>query len=165
MNTLTIRAAGPDDLSAIEAIEQRCFHGSRRSSRRALAHSLNSPAQTVWVAVDRVDGERQVAGAMILHHHPRSIRIYSLAVLPAFRGTGTGRRLVQRAVALTRKTGRIRVTLEADRRNKVLTGWYERFGFETYRILKDYYSPGRHAVRMRLEFKPASKGEPARVRS
>jgi ribosomal protein S18 acetylase RimI-like enzyme len=95
---------------------------------------------------------------MVLHHHLLSIRIYSLAVLPAFRGSGTGRRLVQCAIALARKTGRTSVTLEADRRNKALTGWYETFGFQHHRILRDYYSPGRHAARMRLSLNPALKG-------
>ena len=150
MSTLGIRSAKPADLSAIEAIENRCFHASRRSSRRSLKHSLHSPTQSVWVAVGRMDGAAQVAGSMTLYHYRLSIRIYSLAVLPAFRGTGTGRQLVQRAIALARETGRVSVTLEADRRNKVLTGWYEQFGFEVDRVLKDYYSPGRHAVRMRL---------------
>ncbi|MBI9020131.1 MAG: GNAT family N-acetyltransferase [Verrucomicrobia bacterium] len=150
MSTLRIRSAKPADLPAVEAIENRCFSASRRSSLRALKHSLHSPVQSVWVAVGRIDGQRQIAGVMILYHHRLSVRIFSLAVLPAFRGSGVGRRLVQRAVALSRKTGRTSVTLEADRRNKVLTAWYEQFGFETYRILKDYYSPGRHAVRMRL---------------
>jgi ribosomal protein S18 acetylase RimI-like enzyme len=158
MNVLTIRSAKPTDLPAIEAIEKRCFHASRRSSRRALKHSLTSPTQSVWVAVGCLDGKRQVAGAMVLYHHLLSIRIYSLAVLPAFRGSGVGRRLVQRAVGLARKSGRFSVMLEADRRNKILTGWYETFGFQIYRILKDYYSPGRHAVRMRLKLKPALKG-------
>jgi ribosomal protein S18 acetylase RimI-like enzyme len=161
MSTIQIRAATREDLQAIEAIEKRCFSAERRSSLRALRHSLQSPAQSVWVAVGRLDGRRQIAGVLVLHHHLLSIRIYSLAVLPAFRGNGTGRRLVQRAVTLARKTERSSVTLEADRRNKVLTGWYETFGFETYRILKDYYSPGRHAVRMRL----ALKGGRARGRS
>jgi ribosomal protein S18 acetylase RimI-like enzyme len=165
MSILTIRSAKPTDLSAIEAIEKRCFSGVRRSSPRALKHSLKSPAQSVWVAVGRIDGRRQIAGVMILHHHLLSIRIYSLAVLPAFRGSGTGRRLVQRAIALACKTGRLRVTLEADRRNKVLIGWYERFGFEVHRVLKEYYSPGRHAARMRLSFKPALKGGRVRGRS
>lgn len=165
MNTLTIRAARLGDLPAIEAIENRCFHPSRRSSRRALRHSLRSPAQSVWVAIGPLAGKRQVAGVLVLHHHLRSIRIYSLAVLPAFRGSGGGRRLVHRAIALARKTGRTSVTLEADRRNKVLTGWYERFGFEVYRVLKNYYSPSRHAVRMRLVLDPALKGGRVRVGS
>lgn len=158
MSTLSIRSAKLPDLPAIEAIENRCFHASRRSSRRALRHSLCSPSQSVWVAVGRLDGKPQIAGAMVLHHHRLSIRIYSLAVLPPFRGGGVGRRMVHRALALARKSGRSSVTLEADRRNRVLTGWYETFGFEIHRVLKDYYSPGRHAVRMILSLKPALKG-------
>ncbi|MDD3276354.1 MAG: N-acetyltransferase [Kiritimatiellales bacterium] len=165
MSTLTIRSAKPADLPFIEAIENRCFHASRRSSLRALKHSIHSPTQSVWVAVGRLDEKRQIAGVMILHHHLLSIRIYSLAVLPAFRGSGVGRRLVHRAVALAKKTGRSSVTLEADRRNKVLTEWYENFGFKIHRILKDYYSPGRHAVRMRLDINSALKGGRVRGRS
>lgn len=158
MSTVIIRPAEMSDLSAVEAIENRCFHASRRSSRRALRHSLTSPAQSVWLAVGGLNGTQQIAGALVLHHHRLSIRIYSLAVLPAFRGNGAGRRLVQKAVELAQASGRSSVTLEADRRNKVLTGWYEGFGFKTDRILRDYYSPGRHAVRMRLLLKPALKG-------
>ncbi|MCC7299903.1 MAG: GNAT family N-acetyltransferase [Verrucomicrobia bacterium] len=159
MSILTIRSAKPADLAAIEEIEKRCFSAMRRSSHRALKHSLKSPTQSVWVASGRIDGKPQVAGAMVLHHHRLSIRIYSLAVLPTFRGSGVGRRLVNRAIKLAHKTDRTSITLEADRRNKVLTGWYETFGFQTYRVLKDYYSPGRHAVRMmRLIVKPALKG-------
>lgn len=158
MSTVTIRSAEPSDLPAVAAIETRCFHASRRSSRRALRHSLSSPSQSVWLAISPSDGRRRVAGAMVLHHHRLALRIYSVAVLPEFRGNGAGRRLVNYAISLARKTGRSSVTLEADRRDRVLTAWYEGFGFETYRILRDYYSPGRHAVRMRLSLKPALKG-------
>lgn len=146
MKTLSVRAAEAGDLSAIEAIEKRCFRGSRRSSRRSLANSLRSPAQSVWIA--EINGE--TAGAMILHHRPQSIRIYSLGVLPPFRGSGAGRRLVKMAIALGRTLGMQSVALEADRRNKILVGWYEDLGFEVSAVLKDYYSSGRHAVRMRL---------------
>lgn len=158
MNTLSVRSAVPEDLPAIEQIENRCFRGSRRASRRSLKHSLVSPSQSVWVAVARHDGRRQVAGAMVLHHHERSVRIYSLAVLPPFRGSGAGRLLVQQAVKEARRSGRGFVTLEADRRNRVLTGWYERLGFQLVRVLKDYYSPGRHAVRMQQALEPKRAG-------
>ncbi len=158
MNTCIVRAAVPSDLPAIEAIERRCFHASRRSSRRSLARSLRSSSQSVWVAVCRSNSPRQVVGAMVLRHYRLSLRIYSLGVLPAFRGSGVGRMLVQQAVRMARKGGRQVVSLEADRRNKVLTGWYETFGFETVCILKDYYSPGRHAVRMRFVLNSHIKG-------
>jgi hypothetical protein len=43
---------------------------------------LVSPS--VWVAV----AGRETVGAMVLYHHPRSIRIFSIAVLSDFRGGG-----------------------------------------------------------------------------
>jgi ribosomal protein S18 acetylase RimI-like enzyme len=158
MSTLTIRSATPADLPTIEKIEIRCFSVSRRSSRRALKHSLTSASQSVWVAEDHTRGNSQIAGAMTLHHRLLSIRIYSVAVLPAFRRSGVGRQMVKHAITLAQRTGRSAVTLEADRRNRTLTGWYETFGFETLRVLKDYYSQGRHAVRMRMELNSALKG-------
>lgn len=158
MNPISIRAANPADLPVIEAIERRCFSPCRRFSRDSLQHSLRSPAQSVWVAIGRLNGRRQIAGVMILRRYHYSIRIMSLAVVPAFRGSGIGRKLVQRAVLLARRTGFDCLILEADRRNSVLTGWYEGFGFQACQRLNDYYSPGRHAVRMRLKLKGARRG-------
>lgn len=163
MNTLIVRLAELNDLDVVEAIEKSCFHVSRRSSRRALRHSLCSPAQSVWVAVCDLNGSPQVIGAMVLHHRSHSIRIYSLGVLPMFRGDGAGRRLVKMAIALARTRGKRAVVLEADRRNKALVGWYEGLGFSITEVLRDYYSPHRHAVRMRMELKPVLKGGRARV--
>lgn len=154
---LVIRAARPSDLEGIEAVERLCFPMHWRSSRKSLSRSLVSPAQSVWVAVVRQPGGLQVVGAMILHHHRRSIRIFSLAVLPEFRRGGTGRRLVNCAVRLARRTGRPFVTLEADRFNPELTAWYAAQGFETVRILENYYSPGHDAVRMRRTLQPARR--------
>lgn len=158
MKNLIIRSAIASDGAAIEAIENRCFHASRRSSRRAIRRSLRSKAQRVWVAVDENVEPPLVVGAMILHAHSRALRIFSLAVLPSYRGSGLGRRLVEQALAEARRTGRQAVTLEADRRNRILTDWYAAFGFTPIRQLPDYYAPGRHAVRMRLSLQGASGG-------
>ena len=152
-----IRSAVPADLPVLESIERRCFTAARRSSHRALQYSLNSSFQQVFLAISRAAGVRGVAGAMTLYNYPRSIRIYSVAVLPEFRNAGAGRKLVNRAILLARRSGRNFVSLEADRRNRRLIAWYESFGFETVRVLKDYYSPGRDAVRMRLCLKTAER--------
>ena len=166
MSTPSIRSATPADLPAIEAIENRCFPAARRSTRRGLRLSLRSPTQSVWVATGRLDGgRREVAAAMILHHHPRTLRIYSLAVLPAFRGAGIGRRLVARVQTLARRSGRQRVSLEADVRRSVLIRWYRTLGFETVRRLPDYYGPGRHAVRMQWIVQPTRREDRKHGRS
>ncbi len=162
MSTISIRPATMGDLPAIEVIEKSCFPADRRSSLRALRYSLKSPAQSVWVAVA---GQREIAGAMILYHHPRSIRIFSIAVLSAFRGAGAGRRLMEQALTLARRADCTAVTLEADQHDRRLTSWYEKFGFRIKKTLSDYHSPGAHAVHMRLTLKTALKGGRVRGRS
>jgi ribosomal protein S18 acetylase RimI-like enzyme len=161
MNAIRIRAARQTDLPALDLIEKSCFPADRRSDPRALRRGLKSPFQSVWTAVS---GGGSV-GAMVLYHYPKSIRIYSLAVLPDFRRGGAGRRLVQRAAAIARQSGRTAVTLEAEQSNRRLIEWYGAFGFETKRVLKNYYSPGRHAVRMRLIVSPAPNEGVMRGRS
>lgn len=161
MSTIHIRAAKLEDLPAIEQIEEICFHGDLRSSPRALRHSFKSPIQSVWVAVVG----REIAGAMVLYHHPRSIRIFSIAVLPAFRGGGAGRRMMGKALVLAKKADCAAVTLEAEHSRRALISWYEKFGFAVEKTLRDYHSSGRHAVRMRLDMKTAQQGGRVRGRS
>lgn len=155
MSTIHIRAATLEDLPAIEAIEKSCFHADLRVSPRALRYSFKSPIQSVWAAVS---GRNKTIGAMVLYHHPRSIRIFSIAVLPAFRGSGAGRQMMEKALAAARLAGCAAVTLEAERSKRKLISWYEKFGFEIRQTLRDYHSSGRHAVRMRLALEPALKG-------
>ncbi len=162
MSTIHIRAATLEDLLAIEVVEKTCFPSDRHSSRRALRYSLKSPTQSVWMAVtDR----KETVGVMVLYHHSRSLRIFSVAVLESFRGGGAGRQLVDYALALARQTGCDAVTLEAEHGNSKLVNWYEKFGFKIKQTLQEYYSPGCHAVRMRLILKPALKGGRVRGRS
>jgi [ribosomal protein S18]-alanine N-acetyltransferase len=161
MSTIHIRAATQKDLPAIEQIEESCFHDDLRSSPRALRHSLKSPTQSVWVAV----AGRATVGAMVLYHHPRSIRIFSIAVLSDFRSGGAGRRMMEKALTLARCAGCAAITLEAEQSNSALISWYEKFGFEIKKTLRHYHALDRHAVRMRLELKPALKGGRVRGRS
>lgn len=149
MSILTITAAGPGDLAEIQAIEDRCFPPTRRSSPRALRRSLSSPTQSVWVARKTFDGGAQTVGAMVVYLHQRSLRIFSLAVLPDDRTRGVGRRLLDEAVELATRTGRSSILLEADAGDQGLLDWYRRAGFEVHRFLNDYYAPEAHAVRMR----------------
>jgi len=162
MSTIHIRPATLEDIPAIEVIENSCFPADRRSSLRALQYSLKSKSQSVWVAVaDR----NEIAGAMILYHHARSIRIFSIGVLAAFRGAGAGQQMMEKALTLARRAGCDAVTLEADEHDRRLTGWYEKFGFKIKKTLSDYHSPGAHAVHMRLTLNTALKGGRVRGRS
>ncbi|MCC5849217.1 MAG: GNAT family N-acetyltransferase [Verrucomicrobia bacterium] len=144
-----VRAACPEDLPGIARVESQCFPVERRSSRRAMRQSLRSPTQSVWVLGRGSD----VFGAMVLFHHPKSLRIYSIAVAPECRGTGGGRRLVRMALALARRSGRQTVTLEADANDTRLVNWYASLGFCVYGPPLTGYYPDGDAVRMRAKVK------------
>jgi len=149
MKSVTLTIGDPGDLEAVESVENGCFSGVRRSSRRALLFGLRSPTQRFWIAWGRNHGgTRQVAGVLTLHLRRHSVRIYSLAVMPDFRGSGLGRRLVEKAISEAKRRGSRYVSLEAERKSTRLVRWYGQFGFETSRILSDYYAVGEDAVRM-----------------
>lgn len=93
-------------------------------------------------------------GALILFHHARHVRIYSIAVAPQHRGLGTGRHLVRLAKALARRRKCPTVTLEAECSDPALIRWYQRQGFERAETLADYYGSGRPACRMVCRVSP-----------
>lgn len=155
MKKILMRVGIPGDLNALETVENRCFSELRRGSRASLRRSLCRPTQQVWMAW--ADGGSRAAGAMTLHWRAGSVRIYSLAVMPDFRGQGVGRRLMNKALSEATHQGVRYLSLEADRRDRRLVAWYGRFGFEVVQILADYYSPGRDAVRMRRPLPPAHR--------
>lgn len=99
-----------------------------------------------------------------MHRRRCSLRIYSLAVLPSYRGRGVGQRLVQSVLDEAGIQAHVRyVVLEADRRNRRLVRWYETMGFVSQWRLPDYYAPGRDGVRMCRFVRSVSKKINARA--
>lgn len=155
---IQIRSACVSDLDDLLTIEQACFDVTRRSSRRSLVNSLNSPFQQIWVAVTRgEDAQETVAGVMILHHHVHTLRIYSIAVSPNYRGAGIGSKLLKHAHQLAIERRYEHMSLEADQADERLVLWYESHGYKVIASLPDYYALGQHAVRMRMDMHPDGK--------
>lgn len=150
MNT-TIRTASSSDEQGLSELEGSCFDEDRRASRLSLRRSLSSARQVVRVidvAPTNASSPPSLVGAAIFWFYPRSLRIYSVAVRPEFRGEGVGRQLVADAFRMARDRGLARITLEADQANPTLIRWYEAQGFTVTGQLPSYYAPGRDAVRM-----------------
>jgi ribosomal protein S18 acetylase RimI-like enzyme len=150
MNT-TIRTAASSDEQGLSELEGSCFDEDRRASRRSLRRSLTSASQVVRVidlppTNDKLSSS--LLGAAVFWFYPRSLRIYSVAVRPEFRGGGMGRLLVADAFRMARERGLARIILEADQGNDTLVRWYESQGFKVNERLSSYYAPGRDAVRM-----------------
>ncbi|MBN2451324.1 MAG: GNAT family N-acetyltransferase [Lentisphaeria bacterium] len=153
---LSIRPGKADDLACLAALEIRCFEPGRRARRAALRRSLSGRWQRVRLLEARAtpSGPPLLVGAAVLWPHPRSLRVYSVAVDPGWQGQGLGLRLMADAETLARRQGCRRLTLEADASDPRLVAWYRRQGYGVRASLPDYYGPGRPAVRMTRELNP-----------
>lgn len=77
-----------------------------------------------WLVVE-VDGEP--AGRLYLHTGPDEIRIVDIALLPAFRGEGTGETLVRKVIQ-DAEDGGLCVRIHVEKQNPARS-LYERLGF------------------------------------
>ena len=91
MSALRIRAASPDDIDALSAIEAAVF-ATDRISRRSFRALIARPTAATLVA----EADGAVAGyAMILFRAGTGMaRLYSLAVAPERAGRGLGKKLL-----------------------------------------------------------------------
>ena len=142
------RRVGLSRTDDLLALEEACFNYDR-ISRRNLRNLLRSPSAYCLGAYHR----GQVVGSLMLlfRKNTRSARIYSIAIDPAFRGMGLGRRMILRAEREAKVRGCNRMRLEVRLDNGVAIGLYERLGYTDVQILPGYYEDGTHGMRYRKE--------------
>ncbi len=94
----------------------------------------------VWV-----DGGRVVGNVTLSpEREPLTWSISNVAVLPAYRGRGIARQLMERALQQVHREGGRRVLLQVRDDNPVALGLYRRLGFEVFDALCEYrLPPGR----------------------
>lgn len=146
-----IRRSTPADLDLLEQIEKQSFPEYQQSSRQSLKLSLKSDYQQVWLIELKNQDSIKIAGSMVLYLYKKSVRIYSIAVLPEFKGLGLGLLLLDHAKKIAKERGNNKILLEANSRNLKLIKWYETAGFYSTELLEDYYAEGIHAVKMMAE--------------
>lgn len=96
-------------------------------SRAGIAAYLRRNPTTSFVAED---GGR-IVGAIMAGHDGRRGFIHHTAVLPAYRGRGVGRKLVESAMAALEKEGISKTALVVFGRNADGNGFWEHLGFAT----------------------------------
>jgi ribosomal protein S18 acetylase RimI-like enzyme len=145
---ITIAPAGASDVDALVEIETRCFEAGG-FSRRQLRYLATRARGTCLLL--RVDGRPAGYISCLARARGTTLRVYSLAVLPAARGRGAATRLLERAIAHARANGLTALTLEARTTNLPATRLYAKTGFITTSLLPRYYPDGSDAYRMRLD--------------
>jgi ribosomal protein S18 acetylase RimI-like enzyme len=140
-----IRVAATSDLGALELLEQQCFSHDRLSGR-SLQRLLTRSQGELWVA-ERA-GQLLGSAVLLLRRGNRRARLYSLAVAPAARGLGLGRRLLERveARALARGCSHLRLEVRLD--NHAALNLYEANGYRHLRSLPGYYQDGAEGLRL-----------------
>jgi glutathione synthase/RimK-type ligase-like ATP-grasp enzyme/ribosomal protein S18 acetylase RimI-like enzyme len=138
------------DLELLEKIENACFADFQRSSRRAIRLSITSSFQGIWMACLQEGKKRIPVGMIVYNMYPKTLRIYSIAVLPEYQGNGYGKELLAHARQMAINKGYEKITLEALATNQQLIAFYEKEGFVQNELLPDYYIEGKDAMRMTL---------------
>ncbi|WP_233468361.1 GNAT family N-acetyltransferase/peptidase C39 family protein [Zooshikella ganghwensis] len=144
---IQIRPARPDDLSALLAIEQICFT-SDRLSKRSFKHFLHS--STVSLAVAQNSQADTILGyVLILYHRGTSLaRLYSIAVHPQAQGQGIAQKLIHYSElqATERHCSFMRLEVRLD--NQAAIRIYQRMGYKSFGIYKEYYEDNEDALRL-----------------
>jgi len=146
MKNIEFRPARSSDVPALCVIEQQSFT-SDTLSKQSFVAAVKSSSQMLLVAtaIDEVP-----IGYVLVHFRKNSdkVRIYSLAVLRAWRTHGVASKLLDMAVAAAEKTGCKSIMLEARKQNLRLVEFYLRHRFTPQQLLPGYYQDGADAIRM-----------------
>ena len=135
---MRLRQARRADLDAVFAIEQAVF-GSHVYPDFFFRQALDLWPDWFWLAEDEHGAPIGYAlGAP--SQEPDQLWLLSLALLPACRGSGTGKALMQAALAAMRPRARsIRLTVDPANPAAAL---YQRLGFAAVGHEPDYFGPG-----------------------
>lgn len=142
---VSIRIADSDDLDDLVNLEIRCFSGDHMS-RRSYAAALRNPRAILLVATQ---SETLLAAASLFRRaDSRAGRLYSIAVDPAARGQGLGKKLLMAVehAAVKRRLQSLR--LEVSVHNKAAIRLYRNNGYGITGRIAQYYEDGSDALRL-----------------
>lgn len=140
-----VRPARPEDLDAIEAIENKVFDGDRLS-RRSLRHFLTAKTAILLA----LDAGGRIAGYSLVGFRKGSFRarLYSIALDPADHGRGFGRQLLHSSERAAKARGALTMRLEVRTDNSRAIRLYQQNGYFRFAVIDDYYEDGGSALRL-----------------
>jgi ribosomal-protein-alanine N-acetyltransferase len=152
-----LRLAQPADASIIANLSRELIEyglGWRWTPARVAA---SIRAANVNVLVASIDNN--IAGFAIMRYGDDDAHLDLLAVVPDYRGTGLGRRLVEWLEKCAVVAGIFRVALEVRVTNETAKFFYKRMGYRTLAYLPGYYEGIEAALRMGRDLSRRSSPE------
>lgn len=129
-----IRLMAPGDLAAVTELEQKSF--TVPWSERLLAECLESPFDKVWV-LEEDGGIEGYCNFRVIAGEGELMRI---AVRPAKRGRGYGRKLMEILAEYARANQVEEISLEVRASNLHAISLYKSYGFKIEAVRKRYYT-------------------------
>lgn len=142
---ITTRSARAEDVAALTALEKLCFTSDRLSARR-FRHYITAPHAELVVAC--ADDELLGYALLLVRRATLLTRLYSIAVAPAARGTGTASVLIGELEKRALARGKPFMRLEVAQNNVKAIALYQRLGFQPFGLYPNYYADHTDAVRM-----------------
>lgn len=145
LETLNVRRMREEDIPAVAAIERTLF--SRPWTEQSFAGALRQ--DTIFLVSLKGD---EVIGYCGMYCSPEEGEITNVAVKPEEQGHGVGRKLVERLLEQARGEGMDRIVLEARISNENAIRLYEKLGFRSCGIRRNFYeAPREDGIVMALE--------------
>lgn len=138
-----LRRARLADVPRLAEVEASAFPSPW--SARQLTGEIGHPASLVLVAVG--DDDRP-SGYAAFRRAADEAELVRVAVAPAERRRGVGRRLVEAGLALVARAGAASCHLEVSETNTAALALYERLGFRPSGRRPGYYADGADAILM-----------------
>ena len=140
---MKIRIAQPGDLAQIVQIEGLCF-----PEKTAFPPKMFSYLIRYAVSLVACLPEGRVLGFVMGYASGLAGAVYTLDVHPDYRRMGIGRRLILALEERLADQGAQAVRLEASLESPEAVELYRRAGYRERELVRHYYGPGMHAVRM-----------------
>lgn len=139
---MLIRALAPADAPVLAALHAVSFPPAEAWGEAAFARLLALPGAAGLLAAE---GD-QPLGFVLARRAADEAELLTLAVVPAWRRLGVGRRLLEDCLAALARAGVGRIFLEVAADNTAARGLYSAAGFRPVGRRRDYYGPGRDAL-------------------
>lgn len=151
---IELKPACLEDLSALTALEKQNFdlsgYGEHILQRHHFHHHLTGGNSMIYGCYDK-DGKLVGYALWLFRKNASRVRLYSMAVDPAYRGRGLASALISNGAQLFRKWGIRALTLEVHEDHKKGRSLYQKCGFVSFARRSNYYNDHKAAILMRLE--------------
>jgi [ribosomal protein S18]-alanine N-acetyltransferase len=153
---VAVETAGLADLDALVAVETRAFDPAlyTQMTRRQFRHHIESDT-AVFLLWRDTSGTAVGYALGFAKSNMGYLRLYSLAVDPAYQGGRVGADLFVAFESAARQQGLRGVQLEIREDNHRLHERYLRLGYKAYRSVPDYYPDGAGCIKLKHDFQAA----------